>query len=521
MSVLKTGLKSLLITAVAVSCAISTVHAEPSLALKARKAAATLAWAGENGRLRQLMQAFPKGGDLHSHLTGAVYAESFIEWAAEDGLCADMAVPALKFKAEATCADSGWITAAEAQADDNKRRALINALSTRSYVPTLNWSGHNDFFDTFANMATSPTRFGDSLAEVALRAGRQNILYLELMETLVLPELFPLVGGVKLSGDVAADYKLLMEGKFGAALPTLLATIKGRLKTGLAKKDKLLGCDTNAKAVGCDVEIRLLHQVIRSLEPANVFAQIILGWHAMAAEDMLVGLNLVAPEDGHVALRDYTQHMQMIDYLYKTLGEQNVTLHAGELTLGLVRPKQLRFHMWQALELGHAKRLGHAIDVVYEHEAEKLIKKLLDDDIMIEINLTSNDVILGVSGNDHPLVLYRDMEVPYAISTDDEGVSRIDLTHEYMRLHKDFNAPYFELRHSSRNSLTYSFLPGTSLWKSADCVAQLKKPGSENEKCAAFLKGSKKAQLQWELEMRLWDFEKSARIPARKKTSFN
>jgi len=29
----------------------------------------------------------PKGGDLHSHLSGAVYAESYIAWAAEDGVC--------------------------------------------------------------------------------------------------------------------------------------------------------------------------------------------------------------------------------------------------------------------------------------------------------------------------------------------------------------------------------------------------------------------------------------------------
>ena len=29
----------------------------------------------------------PKGGDLHSHLSGAIYAESFIDWAAKKELC--------------------------------------------------------------------------------------------------------------------------------------------------------------------------------------------------------------------------------------------------------------------------------------------------------------------------------------------------------------------------------------------------------------------------------------------------
>ena len=29
----------------------------------------------------------PKGGDLHNHLSGSIYAESYIQWAAENGLC--------------------------------------------------------------------------------------------------------------------------------------------------------------------------------------------------------------------------------------------------------------------------------------------------------------------------------------------------------------------------------------------------------------------------------------------------
>jgi adenosine deaminase len=31
----------------------------------------------------------PKGGDLHMHMDGAVYAERFIEWAAADHSCVD------------------------------------------------------------------------------------------------------------------------------------------------------------------------------------------------------------------------------------------------------------------------------------------------------------------------------------------------------------------------------------------------------------------------------------------------
>ncbi len=466
------------------------------------------------------MEAFPKGGDIHTHLRGAIYAESWLEWAAADGLCADMNVPALKFKVKDSCAASGWLTTAEAQSNEDHRRELINSMSNRSYVPTLNWSGHNDFFATFARINVSPKRLGDQLANVASRAGRQNIQYLELMETIILPELFPLLSDVQLSGDLTADYQTLMSGPFGQAMPTLVASARTLIAAAMVRKDQLLRCGTANADAGCGVKIRFLHQVIRELEPAMVYGQFILGWALMKDEPMVLGMNLVAPEDGRIALRDYKLHMRMIDHLYTNLGARNVSLHAGELTMGLVRPKQLTFHIRDAIETGHAKRIGHGIAIAYERDSEQLLKKMADEGIMVEINLTSNDTILGVKGKDHPLVLYRDMQVPYALSTDDEGVSRIDLTHEYMRLYKEHRVPYFELRHSARNSLTYSFLPGDSLWQSEACKKDVETGVQAGAECAAFLETSEKAQLQWELEERLRVFEDERRIPERKRTSF-
>src|SRR6516225_7527474 len=38
-------------------------------------------------QLRNLLKKMPKGADLHNHLSGAIYAESWIRAAAEDQLC--------------------------------------------------------------------------------------------------------------------------------------------------------------------------------------------------------------------------------------------------------------------------------------------------------------------------------------------------------------------------------------------------------------------------------------------------
>src|SRR5882672_8334162 len=37
--------------------------------------------------LLAFLTAMPKGGDLHNHLSGAIYAENYLRWAADDGLC--------------------------------------------------------------------------------------------------------------------------------------------------------------------------------------------------------------------------------------------------------------------------------------------------------------------------------------------------------------------------------------------------------------------------------------------------
>ena len=462
---------------------------------------------------RSFMQQFPKGGDLHNHLTGAIYAETWIEWAVEDGLCVDLSIPALRDPGDDTCGEIGLVSAASVNANDLERRALIDSLSNRSFVPLNGYSGHNDFFDTFARMARKSYRLGDMLAAVARRAATQNILYLELMETPILGELFPIIQPMELSGDVEKDAKTLMDSPFGAQFDTLVSAAKTSVDDAFARKDALLNCGTADAHPGCNVEIRLLYQVIREFAPELVFAQFMIGWQAIADHPKIVGINLVAPEDGMIALRDYTYHMKMIDHLYRTKGAQNVSLHAGELTLGLVRPKQLRFHIREAIEIAHAKRIGHGIAIAYEDNALQLLEKMAEEEIMVEINLTSNATILGVSGPDHPFSLYRRFGVPMALSTDDEGVSRIDLTHEYQRAYDEHNLRYQHLKELSRNSLTYSFLPGNSLWKMDDCVG-LKEGSQPTKACMDQIAGSEKAQLQWKLEQAYRVFEDEARLPS-------
>ena len=194
-----------------------------------------------------------------------------------------------------------------------------------------------------------------------------------------------------------------------------------------------------------------------------------------------------------------------------------MTLHAGELAPGLVPPEGLCCHVRLAVEQARADRIGHGVDVMYEDRPYDLLKNMADKGVLVEINLTSNKVILGIEGKHHPFATYRKLGVPVALSTDDEGVSRIDLTHEYVRAVQAFDLVYADLKEMVRNSLEYSFLPGPSLWDDKggyvrvvpDCQADVGGPDQPSATCASFLGGSEKAAEQWELERRFRAFEAS------------
>lgn len=409
-------------------------------------------------KLRAFLQDMPKGGDLHNHLYGAVYPESWIRWAEEDDLCIDPEALAIRHPDANGCGGLQTATAALAGNQD-LRNALIDRFSVRDFVATAGWSGHDQFFRTFPLVTAKPHRFGDMVAETALLASQQNVEYLELLHTMELFEtILPMVIGIPMSGDVAADYETLMASPFGAALPEMVARARRDIDAADVRKNELLNCGTDALNPGCDVVVRYLHQPVRTLPPAVVYAHTIFGWDLMAEDERFVGTNLVAPEDDFVALRDYKLHMAQIDHLYKTLGERNVSLHAGELWLGLVHPQELRFHITDAIKTGHAKRIGHGTDIVFETGYKDLLKYMAENEIMVEVNLTSSEAILGVKGNEHPYEIYKDAGVPMAFSTDDEGVGRIDITHEYMRAVQEHNLSYAELKAASYNSLKYAFV---------------------------------------------------------------
>ncbi len=455
--------------------------------------------------LRAFLYRMPKGADLHSHLTGAVYAESYMRMAADAGLCFDVKASTLVAPtAQAPCKpEAGRPGAAAVIADSVLYPVALDALSTRDALPVSGYSLHDQFFATFGRFRAATASTGDLLAEVVDRAGRQGERHVELMVSFGTGPAAAIGKAFAWTPQAAADLTGTADRLIAAGLPALVAPARQEIDAAEARMRSVLGCGTPAARPGCAVSVRYLQQVARTQGPGPVFATTLFNALLEAQEPRIVGMNFVAPEDNPVALNDYDLHMRMVAEAVRRNPGTNIALHAGELTLGLVPPERLRDHIRKAVEIAGAKRIGHGVDVMYEDDPQGLLRTMAARKVAVEINLTSNDKILGVSGRNHPLPVYRAAGVPVVLSTDDEGVSRIDLTTELQRAVEEFGLGYGELVGLARASLEHSFLPGDSLWSAPGCT-----PPVREDACRAVTERSEKARVQWGLEQALIRFDR-------------
>ena len=165
--------------------------------------------------------------------------------------------------------------------------------------------------------------------------------------------------------------------------------------------------------------------------------------------------------------------------------------------------------------MAQANRIGHGVDVMHENDSEALMREMAGRNVMVEICLTSNNTILGISGGQHPLATYLKNGVPVALATDDEGVSRSEISREFLRAAEDQGLGYLQLKTMARNSIQYAFISGASLWSDAkkavpvtQCAADMSSMKLSSSGCRQFIESSDKAKLQWKLEDEFREFER-------------
>lgn len=455
-------------------------------------------------QLRLFLRRMPKGGDLHNHLGGNIYAEDFLRWAAGDGLCAEgtALIPP-------PCA-AGHSVADIIAHQPAAYAGLVDAFSTRGWqlgVGRDAISGHDQFFATFEKFG--PAARGHTADAVALSrraAADDRLSYLELDHNPeALDEYAMATPAVPLDeAGLAARYAQELAG-----IGPVVARGIAQTAADEAKVQRRLGCAGAQPEPACNVSFHYITYALRALSPAAVFRQLILGFALVQQDPRFVAVNIVQPEDWAVPLRDYDLHMAMFRFLEGKYPGVHRSLHAGELALGLVPPQDLRDHIAKAIAVGGAQRIGHGTDIADEEDGAATMARMARDGIAVEINLSSNDVILGVKGAEHPLALYRRFGVPFVLSSDDQGVLRSDMTHEYLRAAREQGLRYADLKAAARASLEYAFMPGSSLWvahelgtASGPCARSLAAAD-----CQTFAAKSEKATAQLALEQQFAVFE--------------
>lgn len=460
------------------------------------------------GELTAFSHAFPKGGELHNHIGGAIFPETMFAWAVEDGGCVD--VPALALRSSCP-AGAGLTPIKEALANEETRQALMDSLTVRN--PGFRGrSGHDQFFTAFGRAGVKAGRSGDMMAEVMDGLARQNTFYLEAMMT---PQGLASRGlGVKVGwrDDLAAMKLALDEAGMAKLVPAAVAETDGWETRARA----VLKCGTPEARPGCKVTVRYLMQTNRVSPPEQTFAQLQLGVALIAADKRWVGLQMVAPEDSPAATQQYRLHMRMVAFLTDTGRLAPAALHAGELSLKYATPEEMSYRVAEAVRVAGARRIGHGTDIAHEDGAEALAAEMAAKGVLVEVNLSSNDAILEVKGKDHPYAWLRQRGVPTSLSTDDAGILRIDLSHEYARAAKE-GAGYADLKASARNAIAFSFLAGEGLWADPGtyrkparaCAGQVGAATPKPGPCADLVAGSDKAREQWRHEALLATFERA------------
>jgi len=317
--------------------------------------------AGPSPRLAELSlfaRLMPKGGDLHHHFSGALYAETYLEWLGALNYCVyaitdldDPKYPMTKFQIETDPARlpdtlrAHCKSASAVLADTAFYRDLLQAWSDKDYANHAHSQVAPDqhFFDTFDYFGpVSATFLRRGLQLLKARAQAENLGYLETMlkggpATTEDTEFNRLVNG--LTGTPTASPAPLAPEQVDAALNQAVELLVRNPANAIEQKVEAYVKAMQEAAVGLDdagFRLRLQAYASRNSAPAKVFSSLYTSFAAAARSPLVVAVNIVGPENGVVAMRDYGLHMRMFAVLRKRFPDVRLALHAGELVPGMV-----------------------------------------------------------------------------------------------------------------------------------------------------------------------------------------
>ncbi|MFK7913214.1 MAG: adenosine deaminase [Pseudomonadales bacterium] len=404
---------------------------------------ASLAWAGDwfetfkdsatDQQLLRFLTAMPKGGDLHNHITGAVFPEWFFELAVnaeKDGyryytkikinncrygndeyggdpyLLMFRNINQLELDALSDCERGEYVPVAD----------LTGAVK-QEWLDSLRLDepheGRDEFFEAhwarMGSMALNPHLVADLLVMNMQAFGAEGLLYLEAQ---IMVHGFTTPDGKAIAPDAVADI------------------YRARLK------------EQDAQDSG--VTVRFQIAILRFTPNAEQFLEVV--YRFVAANDDFVGINMVGREDND---KGYPlRFLQTLRKMRSEVGDVPLAFHAGEVD-------EPNAHIRDTLLLG-ADRIGHGVNLISDPDTLLMMRH---GPYLVEVNLISNLLLEYISDySQHPFPEYLRIDVPVALSTDDRGMWDSTLTDEFFVAVKEFDLSWAEIRKLSNNSVAFGFL---------------------------------------------------------------
>ncbi|MDH5456317.1 MAG: adenosine deaminase [Gammaproteobacteria bacterium] len=385
--------------------------------------------------LYRTLYYMPKGGDLHNHLSGAVFAEWWYELALAQrergyeyytkvriGNCRDFGgnaftrapylllfrnISALEYAGLDECEQGEYKRLANL--DEHEKSAWLNSI--RLDKP---WEGRDEFFQTHWQRLNALTRNPWLQAETLVKNlqayAAEGVAYVEYQ-----------IG--------ASSY----EGPNGETIDAPQAF--DILREALARKD--------VRDLGVTVRFQLA--ILRFLPNAEDQLRYV---YKLVHDnpDLLVGVNMVGREDNDKGYP--ARFLPTLRELRQQYSGVRLSIHAGEVD-------EPNSHVRDTLRLG-ADRIGHGLNLVSDDDTMLLMRH---GPYLVEINLISNLLLEYVSNyTEHPFPEYLRTGIPVALSTDDRGMWESTMTDEFYVAATEFRLSWEEIKTLGRNSLEHAFV---------------------------------------------------------------
>ena len=387
----------------------------------------------------RLLQQFPKGGDLHHHLSGSAYGKWWYELATnqilnggyryftkiDNGEC----VSAPSFH---TISNATYSTLTKCEQKQYKALGELSQDQKRAFIHSVELDkpeeGRDEFFGFHWQRLNELTQNPYIIAQVLLKNMQlyqlENMRYLETQLNI---RFMKRADGSNFPADEA------------------LQIVTDMLESEAAKET--------------GITVRFQYALVRFTD--NIEEQ--LDWifkFVDANRKWYVGVNLVGREDdprGHPL-----RFLSSITKLRAQYPAIRLSFHAGE-------SEHADTNIRDTLLLG-AERIGHGINLLKDPSTYLLMRH---NRYLIETNLISNLKLEYIEDlSTHPFPQLLRTGVPTALSTDDRGMWNATLTDEYYLAFTQFNLSWSELVTLSQNSIKYGFLQDE---KKEQLLAQLNK----------------------------------------------